>query len=93
MKSLVFSDQLNDFTFAQLVEKVKLHRVHYHAMIPGFTPWMSQLLTMYQHSDRLDEHCSFGDMLEDLAGVIISKGSSTSFLVQLADDSGIQHPI
>ena len=26
MKSLVFPDQLSDFSFAQLVEKVKLHR-------------------------------------------------------------------
>ena len=26
MKSLVFPDQLSDFTFTQLVEKVKIHR-------------------------------------------------------------------
>ena len=73
MKTLVFPGQLNDFSFAQLVEKVKVHR----------EPKVSVIVRCFQFNSRtrsLDEsvadhvaalrssaeHCGFNDMLEEM---------------------------
>ena len=73
MKSLVFPDQLSDFSFAQLVEKVKVHREPKASIIVRRFQFNSRTRSSNESiADyvaalrRLAEHCSFGDMLEEM---------------------------
>ena len=73
IKSLVFPDSLTDFSFAQIVEKVRVHR----------EPKTSTILRRFQFNSRthapdksvgdyvaalrrLTEHCAYGEMLEEM---------------------------
>ena len=73
MKSLVFPEQLDEFSFQQLVEKVKLHR----------EPKVSIIVQQFQFNTRnrsldesvadyvaalrrLAEHCALGNMLDEM---------------------------
>ena len=73
MKSLVFPDELSDFSFAQLVEKVKLHREPKASIIVRRFQFNSRIRSLDESvADfvaalrRLAERCSFGDMLEEM---------------------------
>ena len=73
MKSLVFPDQLSDFTFAQLVEKVKVHRepkasiivrrFQFHSRIRALDETVADYVAALR---RLAEHCEFNDMLQEM---------------------------
>ena len=73
MNSSVFLDKLSDFSFAQLVEKVKLHREPKASIIVQRFQYNSRLCTLDESvADyvaalcRLAEHCAFGDMLDEM---------------------------
>ena len=73
MKSLVFPDQLSDFSFAQLVEKVKLHREPKASIIVRRFQFNSRsrardesIADYVAALQRLAEHCAFGDMLDEM---------------------------
>ena len=73
MKSLVFPNQLSDFSFAQLVEKVKLHREPKASIIMRWFQFNSRLRALDESvADyvaalwRLAEHCAFGNMLDEM---------------------------
>ena len=73
MKSLVFPDQLSDFTFAQLVEKVKIHREPKASIIVRRFQFNSRIRSLDETvADfvaalrRLAEHCQFNDMLQEM---------------------------
>ena len=81
MKSLVFLDQLCDFSFAQLMEKEKLHRepkekLHREPKVSIIVRWFqfnSRLCTLDESvADyvaalrRLAANCAFGDMLDEM---------------------------
>ena len=73
MKSLVFPDQLSDFSFAQLVEKVKLHREPKASIIVRRFQFNSRsrardesIADYVAALRRLAEHCAFGNMLDEM---------------------------
>ena len=73
MKTLAFPDQLNDFTFAQLVEKVKVHREPKASIIVRRFQFNSRTCSLDESvADyvaalrRLAEHCGFNNMLEEM---------------------------
>ena len=72
MKSLVFLDKLSDFSFAQLVEKAKLHREPKTFIIVQwfqFNSWLCVLdesVADYVAALWLAEHCAFGEMLDEM---------------------------
>ena len=73
IKTLAFPDQLNDFTFAQLVEKVKVHREPKASIIVQRFQFNSRTRSLDESvADyvaalrRLAEHCGFNDMLEEM---------------------------
>ena len=73
MKSLIFPDQLSDFSFAQLVEKATLHREPKESIIMRRFQFNSRLRSLDESVadyvaalQRLAEHCTFSDMLDEM---------------------------
>ena len=69
MKSLVFLEQLYDFSFQQLVEKVKLHRELKVSIIVQFNTrnrYLDESVGDYIAALRkLAEHCALDNMLDE----------------------------
>ena len=73
MKSLVFPDQLDDFSFQQLVEKVKLHREPKVSIIVRRFQFNTRIRSLDESVvdyvaalRRLAEHCALGNMLDKM---------------------------